>query len=83
MRGYLLLMGVAVRQPASGCWPSVLMAECLHRSRLRAASALGLHTTGLMAVARGIYERIGFVRVPEFDFQPEPGVVVMAYRLDL
>ena len=61
----------------------VLMDECLRRSRLRGARTLGLHTTELMAIARGMYERMGFVRVPEFDFQPGPGVVVMAYRLDL
>ena len=61
----------------------LLMDECLRRSRLRGARTLGLHTTELMAVARGMYERMGFVRVPEFDFQPGPGVVVMAYRLDL
>ena len=60
-----------------------LMDECLRRTRLKAARTLGLHTTELMAVARGMYERMGFVRVPEFDFHPAPGVVVMAYRLDL
>ena len=60
-----------------------LMEECLRRSRLQDARTLGLHTTELMAVARGMYERMGFVRVPEFDFHPAPGVVVMAYRLDL
>ena len=60
-----------------------LMDECLRRSRQRAAGTLGLHTTELMAVARGMYERMGFVRVPEFDFHPAPKVVIMAYRLDL
>ena len=60
-----------------------LMNECLRRSRQLGAHTLGLHTTELMAVARGMYERMGFVRVPEFDFQPGPGVVVIAYRLDL
>lgn len=60
-----------------------LMDECLRRSRLRNARTLGLHTTELMAVARGMYERMGFVRVPEFDFHPGTGVVVVAYRLDL
>ena len=61
----------------------VLMDECLRRSRLKGASALGLHTTALMAVAHGMYERMGFVRVPEFDFQAGHDVVVMGYRLDL
>ena len=61
----------------------LLMDECLRRSRLRAATTMGLHTTELMAVARGMYERMGFVRVPEYDFEPGPGIIVMAYRLDL
>ena len=60
-----------------------LMDECLRRSRLQDARTLGLHTTELMDVARGMYERMGFVRIPEFDFHPGPGVAVMAYRLDL
>ena len=61
----------------------VLMDECLRRSRLRSATALGLHTTELMGIARGMYERMGFVRVPEYDFQAGPEVIVLGYRLDL
>ena len=61
----------------------VLMDECLRRSRLRSATALGLHTTELMGIARGMYERMGFVRVPEYDFQAGSEVVVLGYRLDL
>ena len=61
----------------------VLMDECLRRSRLLSATALGLHTTELMGIARGMYERMGFVRVPEYDFQAGPEVVVMGYRLEL
>ena len=36
-----------------------------------------------MNVARAMYERIGFVRVPELDFFPMPTFRVMAYRLPL
>ena len=61
----------------------VLMDECLRRSRLLSATALGLHTTELMGIAQGMYERMGFVRVPEYDFQAGPEVVVLGYRLDL
>ena len=61
----------------------VLMDECIRRSRRLGVPTLGLHTTEMMSVARGMYERMGFVRVPEFDFHPAPQVVVMAYRLDL
>ena len=46
------------------------MDECLRRSRQLGAHTLGLHTTELMAVARGMYERMGFLRVPEYDFHP-------------
>jgi ribosomal protein S18 acetylase RimI-like enzyme len=60
-----------------------LMDECIRRCRGRGIRTVGLHTTVMMEVARGIYERMGFVRIPEYDFYPRPGVVVMAYKLDL
>jgi hypothetical protein len=37
----------------------------------------------MMQVAMRMYERMGFVRAPELDFHPEPGITVKAYRLDL
>ncbi len=61
----------------------VLMDECLRRSRGRRSVAVGLHTSDIMKVARGLYERMGFVRVPEFDFRTGSNWNVMAYRLDL
>jgi GNAT superfamily N-acetyltransferase len=60
-----------------------LMDECIRRCRQRGIVTLGLHTTMMMEVARGMYERMGFVRIPEYDFRPRPETVVMAYRLDL
>jgi len=60
-----------------------LMEECLRRCRREGIATVGLHTTEMMDVARRMYERMGFIRVPEFYFYPRPGVVVMAYRLDL
>jgi GNAT superfamily N-acetyltransferase len=60
-----------------------LMDECLRRCRRQGVRTVGLHTTTMMEVARGMYERMGFVRIPEYDFHPRPDVVVMAYRLDL
>ena len=61
----------------------VLMDECLRRSRQRQAPAIGLHTSDIMRVARGLYERMGFVRAPEYDFRTGSDWVVMGYRLDL
>lgn len=60
-----------------------LMEECLRRCRKAGIKTVGLHTTEMMAVARRMYEKMGFTRVPKFDYYPRPGVVVMAYRLDL
>ena len=60
-----------------------LMEECVRRCRNKGISTIGLHTTEMMEVARRMYERMGFVRVSEYDFYPRPTVVVMAYRLDL
>ncbi len=60
-----------------------LMDECINRCRVKGISTIGLHTTEMMDVAQRMYERMGFIRVPEFDFRPEPDTVVMAYRFDL
>ncbi len=60
-----------------------LMDECLRRCRERSTATLVLHTTEIMTVARGMYERMGFTRIPELDFYPTPDWVVMAYRLDI
>jgi ribosomal protein S18 acetylase RimI-like enzyme len=60
-----------------------LMEECIRRCRQAKITAIGLHTTEMMDVARRMYERMGFVRVPESDFHPAPNVTVMAYRLEL
>ncbi|WP_414941417.1 GNAT family N-acetyltransferase [Amycolatopsis sp. cmx-11-51] len=36
-----------------------------------------------MARAHRLYERLGFVRMPERDWEPHPGVSLIAYRLEL
>ena len=76
------LLAVSPRGRGQG-YGRALMEECLRRARAAGAPTLGLHTTEMMALARGMYERMGFVRVPEYDFHPAPGVVVMAYALSL
>jgi ribosomal protein S18 acetylase RimI-like enzyme len=60
-----------------------LMEECIRRCRQAKVPAIGLHTTEAMDIARQMYERMGFVRFPESDFRPAPGIVVMAYSLKL
>lgn len=58
-----------------------LTEACIERARSQGAPAVGLHTTAPMAVARAMYERMGFERAPRYDFQPGPKVLVEAYRL--
>lgn len=61
----------------------LIMDAVLGRARSLGATALGLHTTELMTVARGMYERMGFTRVPDRDFYPTPDFCVTAYVLSL
>jgi GNAT superfamily N-acetyltransferase len=61
----------------------LLMEECIHRCRQAGVKTLALHTTTFMEVARRMYERMGFQRVPEYDYHPAPDVTIMAYKLDL
>ncbi len=60
-----------------------LTEETLGRARSAGAPSFGLHTTNLMAIARDMYERMGFVRVSENDFIPAPDLLVAAYRVSL
>jgi GNAT superfamily N-acetyltransferase len=62
---------------------AALMKECVRRVRKAGGRVLSLHTTDMMQAALGMYERMGFVRAPELDFHPAPGVAVKGYRLDL
>lgn len=78
----LRLLAVAPEARGQGIGRA-LVAECVHRARRRGAAALGLHTSASMRVAIRMYERLGFVRAPEHDFQPPGAELVTAYRLDL
>ncbi len=60
-----------------------LMDECIRRCRKQGIKTIALHTSEMMGVAKRMYEKMGFKRIPEFDYHPRPGVVVMAYRMDL
>lgn len=76
------LLGVHPKYRGKGIGRA-LMDECLRRARTAGFKTIGLHTTELMAIARRLYERMGFVRVPEYDFLPAPDVVVMAYKMEM
>jgi GNAT superfamily N-acetyltransferase len=76
------LLAVAPAERGRGVG-AALMQECVRRVRRAGGRVLSLHTTDRMKAALRMYERMGFVRAPEIDFQPMPGTTVMGFRLDL
>jgi predicted N-acetyltransferase YhbS len=62
---------------------AALMYECSRRARASGARLLTLHTADIMEAAIRLYERLGFQRAAELDFQPAPGASLKGYRLRL
>ena len=60
-----------------------LMDACIARARAAGRLRVSLHTTPSMTTAHRLYERLGFVRAPERDWVPEPGVHLWGYVLPL
>jgi GNAT superfamily N-acetyltransferase len=58
-----------------------LVQRCLDRSRELGYSGLRISTMDRMTAAHRVYERLGFTRSPEDDWQPVPGVNLLAYAL--
>lgn len=62
---------------------AALVGACVERARAAAAEALGLYTSASMGSAIALYERLGFTRVPAYDFQPPGAELIRAYKLAL
>ncbi len=75
------MLAVARSAQARGAGRALLDA-CLVRARGAGKKTVGLHTTTVMEVARAMYERSGFQRVPEMDFE-FGGMRVLGFRLEL
>ena len=60
-----------------------LARHCVDRFRETGAVAVVLSSTPGMVDAHRLYARLGFERLPERDWQPVPGVLLWAFRLDL
>jgi GNAT superfamily N-acetyltransferase len=74
------LLAVPPDQRGNG-YGRALTQACIDRARRDAAPGIALGTTELMKVARDMYERIGFVHHPEYDWDPVPGITVTIYLL--
>ncbi|MFD5034101.1 GNAT family N-acetyltransferase [Streptomyces sp. NPDC058405] len=61
-----------------------LVRACVARSRdMDGCIRIVLSTQDRMLQAHRIYERLGFVRTPERDWEPLPGLSLLTYALDL
>ncbi|SDO19479.1 GNAT family N-acetyltransferase [Alkalicoccus daliensis] len=63
---------------------SALIAACIQRAKEKGYNYIGLHTGEFMHEAIALYQKHGFERQPEHDFEPAgDGVTVKAFRLSL
>ncbi len=60
-----------------------LVRLCLDRFRADGARSVVISTLAEMTVAHRLYERLGFERAPELDWQPYQGVDLIAFRATL
>ncbi|MBX0358576.1 GNAT family N-acetyltransferase [Halobacillus sp. Nhm2S1] len=59
---------------------SALIEECIQRAKAKGYSGIGLHTGSFMKDAIALYERYGFERLPQHDFEPaNDGIIVKAF----
>jgi ribosomal protein S18 acetylase RimI-like enzyme len=58
-----------------------LVRRCVARARELGLSGIAMSTQPSMAAAHRVYERLGFVRSPERDWAPVPGVRLITYHL--
>ncbi|HEX7613345.1 MAG TPA: GNAT family N-acetyltransferase [Candidatus Limnocylindrales bacterium] len=61
----------------------MLTQACLDRARTAGRKRVVLHTGAWMPGAIRLYEKMGFVRKPQIDFAPAPGIDLIAYSFDL
>lgn len=78
----LRMLAVAPRARRHGVGRA-LTEECISRARDLGCRRLVLSTAVRMTAARSIYEKLGFERNPAADWEPLPGVALLAYHLAL
>lgn len=60
-----------------------LVEACIERARAAGRTGLVIVTAPSWTDAQRLYERIGFRRAPDRDFEPVPGIRLWAYELRL
>jgi GNAT superfamily N-acetyltransferase len=80
--GLIRMLAVDPEAQGSGAG-GALIDTCIERARADGKHSLVLHTTPWMTTAHRLYERRGFIRIPDRDWTPVPEVPLLAYGLDL
>lgn len=60
-----------------------LVQACIDRSRQLGRRRVVLSSQPAMTRAHRLYESLGFRRTPELDWEPEAGILLLAFALDL
>jgi predicted N-acetyltransferase YhbS len=82
--GELEFRMLAVRPSATGRGlGAALTGAVLDRARELNAQRVVLCSLDIMTTAHRMYERLGFIRLPDRDWSPAPGVHLVAYSQDL
>ena len=76
----MLVVDPAVRGAGTG---EALVHACLEQARADGCSLVRLSSQEGMTAAHRLYERLGFVRTPSFDWSPVPGLELRTYALPL
>ena len=61
----------------------LLVTTCLDRARAAGKRRVVISTGSRMSAAQRMYERLGFVRLPERDWKPVPEIDLLVYARDL
>jgi len=80
--GEFRMLGVAGRARGLGIG-TALTERCISRTRELGQRRIVMSSAVYMTAAHRIYERLGFVRLPERDWSAIPGVDLYAFALDL
>jgi GNAT superfamily N-acetyltransferase len=62
---------------------AALAQACLARAEVLGCRRVRISSLLRMTAAHRLYDRLGFVRTPELDWTPEPGLTLITYRYEL
>jgi GNAT superfamily N-acetyltransferase len=80
--GEFRMLGVTGRARGLGIG-TALTERCIERARELGHGRIVMSSAAFMTTAHRIYERLGFVRLPDRDWSPIPGIDLYAFALDL